>query len=78
MKYEIQISRLHKGSPFNCSEVIPELQSDLSIDEVIDLPEVSRAIDKTFGRNLRVFISEVFPFTGKFIEYEVTKPKAIL
>lgn len=76
--YEVIISRVHKGSPYNCSAVIPELQTDIPIDEVINHPEVDEAINRTFGRKLRVEIWELFAQSTAFVQYEVEKLKAII
>ncbi len=76
--YEIIISRVHKGSPYNCSFVIPELQTDMPIDEVINHPEVNEAINRTFGKKLRVEIWELFTQSIALVGYEVEKTKAII
>lgn len=76
--YEVIISRVHKGSPYNCSCVIPELQTDMPIDEVINHPEVNEAINRTFGKKLRVEIWELFAQSTAFVQYEVEKLKTII
>ncbi len=74
-KFEITLNRIHKGSPFNCSGYLPEVECN-DIDNVYYLPEVQEMINKTFGKK---FVLQVQEF-GKtsFIQYEISKPKAIV
>ncbi|MGV0854636.1 hypothetical protein ACTS95_08030 [Empedobacter brevis] len=77
MNYEIQISRIHKGSPYNVSTVIPRLKSTKTIESIIDLPEVDELINKTYGKHLIVHIHGENP-SSHYMQYEVTKSKAII
>ncbi len=73
--HSVEICRVHKGSPFNCSAYIPEIVCE-NREDVIDLKEVDELINKTFGKSLIVNIytqSET-----DLLRYEITKDRAIL
>lgn len=72
-KYEVSISRVHKQSPYNCVGYIPEVIAD-SDEAVIDLPEVVKAINDAFGKQL---IVDIFPIgEGTVLQYEIFKKRA--
>lgn len=73
--YEVEIVRVLKNSPFNCSGYIPDVICN-NRNEVINLPIVQKLIDKTFGKHLIVNISSIDKNT--FYQYEIKKTKAIL
>jgi len=75
MKHQVEIIRIHKGSPYNCSHYIPEIIHH-NKHEVINIPEVQNAINKTFGRKLIVNVSTDNDTT--YLQYEIEKPKAII
>jgi hypothetical protein len=77
MKHEIQINREHKNSPYNCAAVIPEIECE-DREEVINLPEVRKLINKTYGKRLVVHVITTIPWKSDWLMYEVEKSKAIL
>ena len=74
-KYEVEITRNHKQSLYNCKYYIPELITDLPIENVIDHPEVIAGIHVSFGKSLNVFVYDLD--TGMIDVTEITKSKAI-
>ncbi|NOS92482.1 MAG: hypothetical protein HOP30_11205 [Cyclobacteriaceae bacterium] len=74
----VEISRIHKGAPYNCAFYLPDLQVE-DFEKAIDHPVVEEAINKTFGKklvvNLHLFGKMASPH---WLCYEVEKPKAIL
>jgi hypothetical protein len=76
MLHEVEIGRIHKGSPYNCAAVIPKIECE-NREEVINLPEVQELMGKTFGRRLRVYVNTIEPYMGDFLEYEFVKTRAI-
>lgn len=72
-KVEVFINRVHKGSPYNVSHVIPELEVD-DLDKVIFMKDVLTPIAETYGKKL---IVQICPFGESFLyEYEIEKTKA--
>lgn len=74
-KYEVEITRNHKKSIYNCKYYIPELITDLPIEEIVDHPEVLEGIHASFGKSLNVFVYDLT--TGMNQLTVITKSKAI-
>lgn len=73
--FEVEISRIHKGSPYNCVGYLNEVQCE-NENSVIDLPKVDDLINKTYGKKLIVTISQKGQVP--YLQYEILKSKAIL
>ncbi|WP_437918413.1 hypothetical protein [Sphingobacterium sp. LRF_L2] len=67
--------RNHKRSICNCKYYIPELITDLAIEEVTNHPDVIEGIHESYGRSLNVFVYDLN--TGESQLTVVTKSKAI-
>lgn len=74
--YSVEIARVHKASPYNCSDYIPEIKINVEFEEVINLPIVKERIDKTFGKHLIINIYS--SSETSFLQYEVLKTTAII
>lgn len=73
--HSVEINRVHKKSPYNCSGYIPEIVCS-DREKVIDLPEVQALINRTYGRHLIVNIHT--ESQRDFLQYEIVKPQAII
>ena len=72
--FEIEIIRIHKGSPYNCSGYIPEINA-VDEDAAFNHPNVQSLIKSIYGKSLKVWIK---PITEThYFEWLVTKDKAV-
>jgi phage anti-repressor protein len=55
---DVQISRIHKHSPYNVSEFVPNV-TGTNEDEIFNSPQIQELINKTFGNKLRVSIMPI-------------------
>jgi len=74
--HEVHVCRIHKGSPYNLSAVIPEIRNE-NRDDVINTPDVQNLINKTYGKKLIVQV-HTEKSDGYYLQYEVEKPRAVL
>lgn len=75
-KFEVELVRVHKSSPYNCSGYIPEIECD-DEENVINLPEVQQMIANTFGKNMIVNIFELNAPITHHLQYKIEKLRAI-
>lgn len=73
--HSVDISRVHKGSPYNCSGFIPEIVCS-DREDVINMPEVQTLINNTYGKHLIVTVHTQNEID--YLQYDITKPKAIV
>lgn len=74
-EFEVQINRVHAGAPYNCAAYIPSVWCE-NEDDVINLPEVQKLINKTYGKRFTV---HVMPVRGRsYLQYEVAKHRAVI
>lgn len=66
---DVQISRVHKRSPFNVKHFIPDVEGT-NEKQIFESVEVQEMINTTFGNKLRV---SIIPRVGKGIDFLVTK-----
>jgi hypothetical protein len=71
---DVQISRIHKSSPYNVAEFVQNVRGATAYD-IMNSPKIQKIIDKTFGKELRV---SVLPRKGLQVDYEILKVKAII
>ena len=74
MVADVQIIRIHKSSPYNVSEFLPNV-TGTNIDEIFENPQVQKLIDKTFGKNLIISIIPIGGIAGQ-TDFKITKNKA--
>lgn len=70
---DVQISRVHKSSPYNVSEFLPNV-TGTNEDEIFKSQQVQQLIDKTFGKNLIISIIPI-GIAGQ-TDFKITKSKA--
>lgn len=75
-KFEVELVRIHKSSPYNCSGYIPEIECD-DEDQVINLPEVQSMIANTYGKNFIVNIFQLGVAITGHLQYKIEKLRAI-
>lgn len=73
MVADVQIKRVHKSSPYNVSEFLPNIEGT-NEDEIFKSPQVQQLIDKTFGKNLIISIIPIGIAGQK--DFTITKNKA--
>lgn len=73
--HSVEVNRVHKSSPYNCSGYIPEIGCS-DREKVIDLPEVQALINNTYGKHFIVNIHT--QNETDFLQYDIVKPKAIV
>ena len=71
--HSVEINRVHKNSPYNCSGYIPGIEC-CDREKVIDLPEVQALINGTYGKHFIVNIHT--ESKTDFLQYEIVKSRA--
>lgn len=74
--FEVEIARVHKSSPYNCSAYLPAVRAN-AIEEVIELSEVQSLVKSTFGKMLFVRVYSNQAPCSHFLEYQIEKSRAI-
>jgi hypothetical protein len=74
--FSVEIIRVHKSSPYNCSAFLPDVRST-NAENVIKLKPVKDLIRFTFGKKLIVNITDNSFKVNQFLQYEITKSKAV-